>query len=98
MQAEISSLGGVNPAAVPGGVAFGGGWEVCYRVNLWSRIASRVLWQIHAFSYANETDIFEKTKKFDWPRALGDKQVKAVTKYRRGRRVTWVARVRPGAA
>ena len=47
---EISSLGGVNAQVVPGGVAFGGGWEVCFRVNLWSRIASRVLWQVHAFS------------------------------------------------
>ena len=68
MQKEISSLGGENPVVVPGGVAFGGGWEVCYRVNLWSRIASRVLWQVHAFSYANEMDIYEKAKRFDWPR------------------------------
>jgi len=68
LQKEISSLGGENPVVVPGGVAFGGGWEVCYRVNLWSRIASRVLWQVHAFSYANEMDIYEKAKRFDWPR------------------------------
>jgi putative N6-adenine-specific DNA methylase len=65
---EISSLGGVDPQVVPGGVAFGGGWEVCYRVNLWSRIASRVLWQVHAFSYANETDVYEGSKRFDWPK------------------------------
>jgi putative N6-adenine-specific DNA methylase len=68
LQKEISSLGGENPALVPGGVAFGGGWDVCYRVNLWSRIASRVLWRIHTFSYANETDVYEKAKKFDWPK------------------------------
>jgi 23S rRNA G2445 N2-methylase RlmL len=34
LQKEISSLGGENPALVPGGVAFGGGWDVCYRMNL----------------------------------------------------------------
>jgi putative N6-adenine-specific DNA methylase len=68
LQREIAALGGANPVVVPGGVAFGGGWEVCYRVNLWSRIASRVLWQIHTFSYANETDIYERAKKLDWTR------------------------------
>jgi putative N6-adenine-specific DNA methylase len=68
LQREISALGGANPVVVPGGVAFGGGWEVCYRVNLWSRIASRVLWQVHTFSYANETDIYERAKKLDWTR------------------------------
>jgi len=66
LQKEISSLGGVNPLVVPGGVAFTGGWDVCYRVNLWSRIASRVLWQVHTFSYANETDIYERSKRLDW--------------------------------
>jgi putative N6-adenine-specific DNA methylase len=71
LQREISALGGANPVVVPGGVAFGGGWEVCYRVNLWSRIASRVLWQVHAFSYANETDIYERAKKLDWTRFFG---------------------------
>jgi putative N6-adenine-specific DNA methylase len=53
---------------VPGGVAFTGGWDVCYRVNLWSRIASRVLWQVHNFSYANETDVYERSKRLDWPK------------------------------
>ena len=67
MQKEILSLGGIEPLVVPGGVSFTGGWETCYRVNLWSRIASRVLWQMHAFSYANETDVYETAKRLDWP-------------------------------
>ena len=66
LQREIASLKGVNPTVVPGGVAFGGDWEVCYRVNLWSRIASRVLWQVHSFAYKNEQDVYERTKAFDW--------------------------------
>ena len=37
-----------TPVQVPGGVAFGGAWDVCYRANLWSRIASRVLWRVRA--------------------------------------------------
>ncbi len=66
LQKEISSLKGIDPTVVPGGVAFKGDWDVCYRVNLWTRIASRVLWQVHSFTYANEQDIYEKTKRFDW--------------------------------
>ena len=65
---ELQSLGAQNAAQVPGGVAFGGGWEVCYRANLWSRIASRVLWKVHSFSYANEADVYEKAKAVDWPK------------------------------
>ena len=57
-----------TPVQVPGGVAFGGGWEVCYRANLWSRIASRVLWKVHSFSYASEADVYDEAKALDWPK------------------------------
>ena len=43
---ELASLGAQRRRQVPGGVAFSGDWEVCYRANLWSRIASRVLWKV----------------------------------------------------
>ena len=63
---EIQSLGAADAAAVPGGVAFSGDWDVCYRANLWSRIASRVLWKIDSFSYRNEQDIYAAAKALDW--------------------------------
>ena len=53
---------------MPGGVAFSGSWETCYRVNLWSRIASRVLWRIHEFPYASEQHLYDAAKALDWPR------------------------------
>ncbi|HNQ76818.1 MAG TPA: THUMP domain-containing protein, partial [Pseudothauera hydrothermalis] len=31
---ELAALGAQAPQAVPGGVAFGGDWTTCYRVNL----------------------------------------------------------------
>jgi putative N6-adenine-specific DNA methylase len=65
---EVRSLGGADAAAVPGGVAFSGGRDLCYRANLWSRIASRVLWRVHSFHYRNEDDIYAATKALDWPR------------------------------
>lgn len=52
---------------VPGGVQFSGSWETCYRVNLDSRIASRVLWRVGAGSYRNEDDIYRLANGIDWP-------------------------------
>jgi 23S rRNA (guanine2445-N2)-methyltransferase len=63
---EVRALGGADAAAVPGGVAFSGGWDACYRANLWSRIASRVLWKIDSFSYRDEQDIYAAAKALDW--------------------------------
>ena len=65
---ELASLGAAEPKAVPGGALFLGDWASCYRVNFWSRIASRVLWRIAQFDYATEHDLYEKTKRIDWPR------------------------------
>ena len=42
--------------------------EACYRVNLWSRVASRVLWKIADFSYGGEDDVYDAVKRIDWPR------------------------------
>ena len=65
---ELQSLGAADASAVPGGVAFSGAWDTCYRVNLWSRIASRVLWRISEFHYATEEDLYKAAKAIDWPR------------------------------
>ena len=58
----------MNVSAAPGGVAFSGNWEVCHRANLWSRIASRVLWKIGDFAYRNEQDLYDAVKAVDWTR------------------------------
>ena len=63
---EIASVGGQDARAVPGGVAFTGNWITCYRVNFWSRIASRILWRIASFDYKNEHDIYSAAKAIDW--------------------------------
>ena len=53
---------------VPGGVAFAGGWDVCYRVNLWSRIASRILWRVGEFPYRNEKELYDAARAVAWPK------------------------------
>jgi putative N6-adenine-specific DNA methylase len=65
---EICSQQASEVRALPGGVAFAGDWATCYRVNFWSRIASRVLWRIAEFDYRNDQDIYAGAKAIDWPR------------------------------
>ena len=67
LAAELSTLGAREAVAVPGGVAFCGDWLVCYRANLWSRLASRVLWRVAEFSYGHEDDVYAAARAVAWP-------------------------------
>src|SRR5689334_1603063 len=51
---------------VPGGVHCSGTLPDAYRINLHSRIASRVLLRIAQASYANENDIYDLTLMQPW--------------------------------
>jgi putative N6-adenine-specific DNA methylase len=55
---ELRQLKAEKIHAVGGGVQFGGDFFLCYRVNLESRIASRVLWQVARGDYRSEDDIY----------------------------------------
>lgn len=68
---ELVALGAGDAAAVPGGVAFSGDWRVCYAANLWSRIASRVLWRVAEFGYRDEDDLHQAARQVDWMRQFG---------------------------
>jgi putative N6-adenine-specific DNA methylase len=65
---ELAALGARDIEQRPGGVAFAGSWETCYRANLWSRIASRVLWRVAQFAYRGEEEVYAAARKVDWPR------------------------------
>jgi putative N6-adenine-specific DNA methylase len=66
LAAELQELGAEKVLAVGGGVQFSGDFLVCYRTNLESRIASRVLWQVAATHYRNEDDIYRATYTLPW--------------------------------
>ncbi len=51
---------------VGGGVEFGGDFWLSYRINLESRIASRVLWQAATGRYRNEDDIYRAAYALPW--------------------------------
>ena len=55
---ELRQLKAEKIHAVGGGVQFGGDFFLCYRVNLESRIGSRVLWQVARGDYRSEDDIY----------------------------------------
>lgn len=63
---ELAELGAKEIAPLEGGVAYGGDRAVCYRVNLSSRIASRVLWQIAEVAYRDEQDVYEAAYDVPW--------------------------------
>ena len=58
---ELRHLKAEKIHAVAGGVQFGGDFSLCYRANLESRIAGRILWQVATERYRNEDDIYRTT-------------------------------------
>lgn len=65
---DLAECGGQDVRPVPGGVGFSGDWECCYRVNLESRIATRVLWRVATGSYRSEDDVYRLVRGIDWNR------------------------------
>jgi len=63
---ELRALKAEKVHAVGGGVQFAGDFFLCYRVNLESRIASRVLWQIASDRYHSEDDIYRASYALHW--------------------------------
>lgn len=71
---ELAALGAQDVRPVDGGTGFRGPYALCYRVNLESRIASRVLWRVGHCRYRDETDIFSAARKLRWTQWFGPQQ------------------------
>lgn len=63
---ELAELGAANLEPTHGGVAFSGDWSVCYRVNLESRIATRVLWRVGQSRYHGDEDVYRLAYATTW--------------------------------
>ncbi|MEQ1742784.1 MAG: THUMP domain-containing protein [Candidatus Nitrotoga sp.] len=63
---ELNALGAQEVRTTDGGVHFTGPFSLSYRVNLHSRIASRVLWRVAIAHYRNEQDIFDTAYALPW--------------------------------
>ncbi len=66
LAAELAALGAREPKTVEGGASFGGDLALCYKTNLESRVASRVLRQVGEARYHSEHDIFNAARALPW--------------------------------
>lgn len=73
LAAELTGFGAQELKPVDAGVGFVGDWRVCYRANLESRIASRILWRLGEWDYQREQDIYQRAEVLSW-RDLFDPQ------------------------
>jgi putative N6-adenine-specific DNA methylase len=64
---ELAALGADHISITDGGVGFSGNFELGQRACLWSRVASRVLWQVADGEYRVEDDIYRLARTVDWP-------------------------------
>ena len=63
---ELAALGAEGISATDGGVHFSGPGSLSYRVNLHSRLASRVLWRVAKARYSTEQHIYDTTRALPW--------------------------------
>ena len=71
---ELAAAGARATEALPGGVAFEGDLRTCYRANLESRLATRVLAKVGRSGYRGERDVFEAALAVKWPDWFSEKQ------------------------
>lgn len=77
---DLVAAGATDVRQVPGGAEFAGSWETCYRVNLESRIATRVLWRVAKGGYRGEEDVYRLALDVDWPRLFDvDRSIRVYT-------------------
>jgi putative N6-adenine-specific DNA methylase len=65
---ELRALAAEDVQVAEGGVGFAGPLDLAYRVNLESRIASRVLWRVADRAYRDERDLYALAQDVDWPK------------------------------
>jgi putative N6-adenine-specific DNA methylase len=63
---ELRALGASAAEVLPGGVRFDGDLAACYRANLESRLASRILWQVAHAPYRKEDDVYNAALALPW--------------------------------
>ena len=66
LAAELAELAATEIQPVEGGIHFRGDWAACYRANLESRIASRVLWKLAQARYSSENDVYQAAYALPW--------------------------------
>ncbi|MBN1982233.1 MAG: hypothetical protein JW795_11925 [Chitinivibrionales bacterium] len=72
LERELIRIGGVEEITVTeGGVSFSGDFEQVYRINLFSRIATRVLLRVDEFITRSYPELYNKIAVMPWERYCG---------------------------
>jgi putative N6-adenine-specific DNA methylase len=66
LQAELERQGVEVSEVIDGGIRVKGDWSDCYRINLHSRVAGKVLWQVGQGRFRDEADIYQQALKLPW--------------------------------
>ena len=75
---ELTELGAGDAVPSSGGVAFMGELQLAWRVNLWSRLAVRVLQQVGHGRYRGEDDLYAAALALPWSAWFGPERTLAV--------------------
>jgi putative N6-adenine-specific DNA methylase len=67
LEQELRALGIPATTSTAAGVRFEAPWATMYWVNLWSHVASRVLWEVGHRRYACEQDVYRAAYEAGWP-------------------------------
>lgn len=78
VEMEVKTFGGSRPIVRPGVVGWSGDLESAYRACLWSRYASRILFEIASFAADNEDKLYKNAKKIRWQNHFGQSDSFAV--------------------
>jgi putative N6-adenine-specific DNA methylase len=63
---ELARAGATDIAATGGGASFAGDYAVCYRANLESRVATRVLLRLAHVPYRTEQHVYDAARAIPW--------------------------------
>lgn len=66
LQQELQTLGAKQLDPTDGGVGFSGDFAMCYKANLESRMATRILWRVDKGQYKTEDDIYKAAYAQPW--------------------------------
>src|SRR6188768_2495882 len=75
---ELQNLGATDISKGIRAVSFSGTLETMYLVNLWSRVALRVLKPIKSFPASSEEELYKGIKEIDWSEFLSADETLAV--------------------
>lgn len=78
VEKELKDLGLKTGTKTIGGVVFESNWQGCYKANLYSRYASRIMKPLLDFPAYNEADIYHNILKHDFTKYISPKQTIAI--------------------